>query len=151
MINLKNKNCSLVFFLYLFLFFKETFAIHHHPRLPINFLENSIFFGKKRVIILNTTKNEILNLRKEIDDKICEIENRKIEFLYKKQNEYFFLKNDKREDSITYTLPYKISIIGLDGFLKFSNSEIESIEKYFAFIDQMPLRKKEKKFDELCN
>ena len=134
----------------LLVFFQRNFA-HHHPRLPINFLENSIFFGKKRVIILNTTKNEILNLRKEIDDKICEIENRKIEFLYKKQNEYFFLKNDKREDSITYTLPYKISIIGLDGFLKFSNSEIESIDKYFAFIDQMPLRKKEKQFNELCN
>ena len=105
---------------------------------------------KLKVEQLNIENWKLKNWESE-NLKICEIENRKIEFLYKKQNEYFFLKNDKREDSITYTLPYKISIIGLDGFLKFSNSEIESIEKYFAFIDQMPLRKKEKQFDELCN
>ena len=44
----------------------------------------------------------------------------------------------KEKIQLLIHLPYKISIIGLDGFLKFSNSEIESIDKYFAFIDQMP-------------
>ncbi|MBD23237.1 MAG: hypothetical protein CL572_06215, partial [Alphaproteobacteria bacterium] len=77
--------------------------------------------------------------------------NRKIEFLYKKKNEYFYLKNDKKEDSLIYVLPYKVSLIGIDGFLKFSNNEIESLEKYFLYIDQMPIRKNEKKFDKLCN
>ena len=45
----------------------------------------------------------------------------------------------------------KDSLIGLDGYLKYSNSEIESLDRYFLFIDQMPIRKKEKKSDKLCN
>ena len=47
----------------------------------------------------------------------------------------------KREFNYLY-FTHKISIIGLDGFLKFSNNEIESIDQYFAFIDQMPLKKR---------
>ena len=97
------------------------------------------------------TKNEAKKLKREIQKAKCEIQNRKIEFLYKKKNEYFYLKNDKKEDSLIYVLPYKVSLIGIDGFLKFSNNEIESLEKYFLYIDQMPIRKNEKKFDKLCN
>ena len=77
--------------------------------------------------------------------KNCEIENRKIEFLYIKKKEYFYLKNDEIEESLKYFLPHKISLIGLDGFLKFSNNKIETLETYFSFIDQMPLRKKKEK------
>ena len=148
--NLK-KNCLFVFFVCLFSFFKEVLAIHHHPRLPINYLENSIFFGEKRVVFLNISKIEASSLKQEIEDKDCEVKNRKIVFLYKKNNEYFYLKNDQKESSLTYILPSKVSIVGLDGFLKFSNNEIQSLDKYFTFIDEMPLRKKEKQFDETCN
>ena len=66
-------------------------------------------------------------------------------------NEYFYLKNDQKESSLTYILPSKVSIVGLDGFLKFSNNEIQSLDQYFTFIDQMPLRNKEKQFDKTCN
>ena len=145
------KNCLFVFFVCLFSFFKETIAIHHHPRIPVNYLENSIFFGEKRVVFLNISKIEASSLKQEIEDKDCEVKNRKIVFLYKKNNEYFYLKNDQKESSLTYILPGKISIVGLDGFLKFSNNEIQSLDKYFTFIDEMPLRKKEKQFDETCN
>ncbi len=148
--NLK-KNCLFVFFVCLFSFFKEVLAIHHHPRLPINYLENSIFFGEKRVVFMNISKSEALKLKKEIKQKKCEVENRKIVFLYKKNNEYYYLKNDQKESSLTYILPSKVSIVGLDGFLKFSNNEIQSLDQYFTFIDKMPLRKKEKQFDKTCN
>ena len=145
------KKSLILFFLLKMVIFQDIFAIHHHPRIPINFLENSIFFGKQRVILLNVTKNEAKKLKREIQKAKCEIQNRKIEFLYKKKNKYFYLKNDKKEDSLIYVLPYKVSLIGIDGFLKFSNNEIESLEKYFLYIDQMPIRKNEKKFDKLCN
>lgn len=148
--NLKKKS-SFIIFLFSLIFSKEIYSIHHHPRIPINFLENSIFFGKKRVVLLNITKNEAEKLKKEIKIKNCEIENRKLEFLFKKNSEYYYLKNNKKEHSLIYVLPHKVSLIGLDGYLKYSNSEIESLDRYFLFIDQMPIRKKEKKSDKLCN
>ena len=148
--NLKKKS-SFIIFLFSLIFSKEIYSIHHHPRIPINFLENSIFFGKKRVVLLNITKNEAEKLKKEIKIKNCEIENRKLEFLFKKNSEYYYLTNNKKEHSLTYVLPHKVSLIGLDGYLKYSNSEIESLDRYFLFIDQMPIRKKEKKLDKLCN
>ena len=148
--NLKKKS-SFIIFLFSLILSKEIYSIHHHPRIPINFLENSIFFGKKRVVLLNITKNEAEKLKKEIKIKNCEIENRKLEFLFKKNSEYYYLKNNKKEHSLTYVLPHKVSLIGLDGYLKYSNSEIESLDRYFLFIDQMPIRKKEKKSDKLCN
>ena len=148
--NLKKKS-SFIIFLFSLIFSKEIYSIHHHPRIPINFLENSIFFGKKRVVLLNITKNEAEKLKKEIKIKNCEIKNRKLEFLFKKNSEYYYLKNNKQEHSLTYVLPHKVSLIGLDGYLKYSNSEIESLDRYFLFIDQMPIRKKEKKSDKLCN
>ena len=148
--NLKKKS-SFIIFLFSLIFSKEIYSIHHHPRIPINFLENSIFFGKKRVVLLNITKNEAEKLKKEIKIKNCEIENRKLEFLFKKNSEYYYLTNNKKEHSLTYVLPHKVSLIGLDGYLKYSNSEIESLDRYFLFIDQMPIRKKEKKSDKLCN
>lgn len=148
--NLKKKS-SFIIFLFSLIFSKEIYSIHHHPRIPINFLENSIFFGKKRVVLLNITKNEAQKLKKEIKIKNCEIENRKLEFLFKKNSEYYYLTNNKKEHSLTYVLPHKVSLIGLDGYLKYSNSEIESLDRYFLFIDQMPIRKKEKKSDKLCN
>ena len=66
--NLK-KNCLFVFFVCLFSFFQEVLAIHHHPRLPINYLENSIFFGEKRVVFMNISKSEALRLKNEIEKK----------------------------------------------------------------------------------
>lgn len=149
--NLKKKKSLFLIILPLLFGLKEVFAIHHHPRIPINFLEDSNFLGKKRLILLNITQPEALKLKKAVELKNCEIENRKIEFLYIKKKEYFYLKNDEIEESLKYFLPHKISLIGLDGFLKFSNNKIETLETYFSFIDQMPLRKKEKKFDRLCN
>ena len=148
--NLKKKS-SFIIFLFSLIFSKEIYSIHHHPRIPINFLENSIFFGEKRVVLLNITKNEAEKLKKEVKIKNCEIENRKLEFLFKKKSEYYYLKNNKKEHSLIYVLPHKVSLIGLDGYLKYSNSEIESLDRYFLFIDQMPIRKKEKKSDKLCN
>ena len=71
---------------------KEVFAIHHHPRIPINFLEDSNFLGKKRLILLNITQPEALKLKKAVELKNCEIENRKIEFLYIKKKNIFILK-----------------------------------------------------------
>ena len=149
--NFKKKNALTLLFLFQFFILKEVLAIHHHPRFPINFLEGSIFLGKKRLIVLNVPKNKILKLKKEVEDKKCEIENRKLIFLYKKKNEYFYVINNKIENSIKYILPYNISLIGIDGFLKYSNKEIESLEKYFLLIDQMPLREKEKEYDKPCD
>ena len=149
--NLKKKKSLIILFLFHLTIFKGTFGIHHHPRIPINFLEGSVFFEKKRLILLNVTKNEALKLKKEIKKESCEITNRKIVFLYKKKNEYFYLENDKLEKSLKYVLPHKISLIGLDGYLKFSNNKIESLKKYFLFIDQMPRRNKEKRIDNHCN
>ena len=63
--NLKKKS-SFIIFLFSLIFSKEIYSIHHHPRIPINFLENSIFFGKKRVVLLNITKNEAQKLKKKL-------------------------------------------------------------------------------------
>ena len=70
--NLKKKS-SFIIFLFSLILSKEIYSIHHHPRIPINFLENSIFFGKKRVVLLNITKNEAHKLKKEIKKKIVRL------------------------------------------------------------------------------
>ena len=62
--NFKKKNALTLLFLFQFFILKEVLAIHHHPRFPINFLEGSIFLGKKRLIVLNVPKNKILKLKK---------------------------------------------------------------------------------------
>ena len=49
-----------------------------------------------------------------------------------KKNEYFYVINNNIENSIKYILPYNISLIGIDGFLKYSNKEIESLEKILS-------------------
>ena len=102
------------------------------------------FFWKKKSSSFKYYENEAQKLKKEIKIKNCEIENRKLEFLFKKKSEYYYLKNNKKEHSLTYVLPHKVSLIGLDGYLKYSNSEIESLDRYFLFIDQMPIRKRKK-------
>ena len=81
--NFKKKK-FIIFLFSLIFYFKEIYSIHHHPRFPINFLENSIFLGKKRLIVLNVPKNKILKLKKEIKIKKCEIENENSFFCIKK-------------------------------------------------------------------
>ena len=49
--NLKKKKGLIILFLFHLTMFKETFGIHHHPRIPINFLEGSVFFEKKVFVL----------------------------------------------------------------------------------------------------
>ena len=40
-------------------------------------------------------------------------------------------------------VPFKISLVGLDGGVKLSQKELLTAEKLFSIIDQMPMRKNE--------
>ena len=65
---------------------------------------------------MNISKSEALKLKKEIEQKKCEIENRKIVFLYKKNNEYFYLKNDQKEVLLHIFYPARFLLLDLTVF-----------------------------------
>ena len=147
-------NKKIFFFQLIFLFTfspENTYPIHHHPRLNVNLLENTEFFGKKRVLILDLENSEILNLLKDFKNNQCEIKNRKIEILQKNENKYYYILDNTEETSLKFFLPHKISLIGLDGNLKFVDDNISNLKKYFKLIDEMPIRKKEIPFDKKCH
>jgi len=129
---------------------ENTYSIHHHPRLNVNLLENTEFFGKKRVLILDLENAEILNFLKDFKNNQCEIKNRKIEILQKNENKYYYILDNTEETSLKFFLPHKISLIGLDGNLKFVDDNFSNLKKYFNLIDEMPIRKKEIPFDKKC-
>ncbi|PDH54918.1 MAG: hypothetical protein CNE97_04865 [alpha proteobacterium MED-G10] len=146
-------NKKIFFFLLIFLStfsIENTYSIHHHPRLNVNLLENTEFFGKKRVLILDLENTEILNFLKDFKNNQCEIENHKLEILIKKENKYYYIFDNSKETSLNFFLPHKVSLIGLDGYLKFVDDNFSNLKKYFNLIDEMPIRKKETPFDKKC-
>lgn len=138
-----------VIFLYLFSFV-NTFSIHHHPRLDSNLLKNTSFLGKNRVLILSSKDIEMSKLLKKYKNEECEIINRRIVVLLKKDNKYYNLSNNRQETIQKIILPHKVSLIGLDGNLKFVDDSFSSFKKYLNLIDEMPIRKKEIRFDIEC-
>ena len=146
-------NKKIFFFLLIFIStfsIENTYSIHHHPRLNVNLLENTEFFGKKRVLILDLENAEILNFLKDFKNNQCEIESRKLEILIKKENKYYYIFDNSEETSLNFFLPHKVSLIGLDGYLKFVDDNFSNLKKYFNLIDGMPIRKKEIPFDKKC-
>ena len=146
-------NKKIFFFLLIFLStfsIENTYSIHHHPRLNVNLLENTEFFGKKRVLILDLENTEILNFLKDFKNNQCEIENHKLEILIKKENKYYYIFDNSKETSLNFFLPHKVSLIGLDGYLKSVDDNFSNLKKYFNLIDEMPIRKKETPFDKKC-
>ena len=136
-------------FLYLFSFV-NTYSIHHHTRLDSNLLKDTRFFGKNRVLILSSKDIQILKLLKKFKNEECEIVNRRIVVLLKKDNKYFNLSNNRQEIIQKIILPNMVSLIGLDGNLKFVDDNFSSFEKYFNLIDEIPIRKKKIQFDKKC-
>ena len=98
-------NKKIFFFLLIFLStfsIDNTYSIHHHPRLNVNLLENTEFFGKKRVLILDLGNAEILNFLKDFKNNQCEIDNRRLEILIKKENKYYYIFDNSKETSLNF-------------------------------------------------
>ena len=68
----------------------------------MNLLENTEFFGKKRVLILDLENAEILNFLKDFKKNQCEIKNRKIEILQKNENKYYYILDNTEETSLKF-------------------------------------------------
>ena len=74
---------------------------------------------KNRVLVLNLKNFELLKFIQDFKNNKCEIENRKIEILLKKDNKFYYISDDNQEINFKFTLPHKVSLIGLDDNLKF--------------------------------
>ena len=131
-----------------FFFFSE--AVHHHTRIYSNFFFKTKYLWSNRLIIFDTNELENKLLKSLLIRNKCELDNRKLKIFYKKNNSYFDLENDNREASLNFNLPFKVSLIGIDGELKFKSAKLQNFERYFEIIDDMPFRQQEAKDDQLC-
>ena len=142
------KQFFFIIFFSSFFFFSE--AIHHHTRIYSNFFLKTKYFFSNRLIIFDTNDSENKLLKSLLFINKCKIDNRKLKIFYKKHNSYFDLENDEKETSLKLDLPYKVSLIGMDGELKFKSAKLPNFEKFFEIIDKMPIRQQEAKDDQLC-
>ena len=54
------------------------------------------------------------------------------------------------DKSLKLSIYNKVTLIGMDGEIKYENNIIESFDKYFSIIDKMPIRKQEMSEDKNC-
>tara|TARA_B100000029_G_scaffold109201_1_gene100688 strand:+ start:307 stop:777 length:471 start_codon:yes stop_codon:yes gene_type:complete len=125
-------------------------SIHHHSRLMINLLEGTEYLWKKRVLIFNLRGQENQRMVKSLMSNLCELRNRKLLVFFKRDKKYYnFITNDI-DKSLKFDFPFKITLIGIDGDLKYKSQENEELDFLFKVIDKMPMRKNSLKKDRKC-
>jgi hypothetical protein len=133
-----------------FFFFNFSFAIHHHERRSYNLLINSDYFWKNRLLILELNQFEYTEVEKKLNFYKCEIKNRKLEVFFKNKNNFLNMSSHQIDKSLKLSIYNKVTLIGMDGEIKYENNIIESFDKYFSIIDKMPIRKQEMSEDKNC-
>ena len=137
--------------LFLILVFQDVNGIHHHKRVSQNFLIETPYFWNNRIIVLNLTDSEHKKMKQDFIKKKCEIINRKLKIFVKKNNFLIDLEDSKIKDLPYFKFKFKIVLIGIDGEIKYQSNILESFERYFNLIDDMPIRQTESKDDSNCN
>ena len=92
----------------------------------------------KRVIVTYSQSEEhqeVVRLKTEISQRACDYNNRKLVHVHTNTG-------DGQQD-------FKLDLIGYDGYTKYTGYE-SSLQTIFDIIDQMPMRKREKKYDNPC-
>ena len=137
--------------LILILVFQDVYGIHHHERVSQNFLIGTPYFWNNRIIVLNLTDFEHKKMKEDFLKKKCEIINRKLKIFVKKDNFFIDLEDNKIKVFPYFKFQLKVVLIGIDGEIKYQSNILESFEKYFNLIDDMPIRQTESKDDLNCN
>tara|TARA_Y100001933_G_scaffold26929_1_gene22615 strand:- start:386 stop:820 length:435 start_codon:yes stop_codon:yes gene_type:complete len=137
--------------LFLILVFQDVNGIHHHKRVSQNFLIGTPYFWNNRIIVLNLTDSEYKKMKEDFIKKKCEIINRKLKIFVKKDNFFIDLEDNKIKVFPYFKFQLKVVLIGIDGEIKYQSKILESFERYFNLIDDMPIRQTEWKDDSSCN
>ena len=137
--------------LFLILVFQDVNGIHHHKRVSQNVLIGTPYFWNNRIIVLNLTDFEHKKMKEDFIKKKCEMINRKLKIFVKKNNFLIDLEDYKTKDLPYFKFKFKIVLIGIDGEIKYQSNILESFERYFNLIDDMPIRQTESKYDSNCN
>ena len=137
--------------LILILVFQDVYGIHHHKRVSQNFLIGTPYFWNNRIIVLNLTDFEHKKMKEDFIKKKCEIINRKLKIFVKKDNFFIDLEDNKIKVFPYFKFQLKVVLIGIDGEIKYQSKILESFERYFNLIDDMPIRQTEWKGDSNCN
>ena len=137
--------------LILILVFQDVYGIHHHKRVSQNFLIGTPYFWNNRIIVLNLTDFEHKKMKEDFIKKKCEIINRKLKIFVKKNNSLIDLEDNKITVLPYFKFKLKVVLIGIDGQLKYQSNILESFDRYFNLIDDMPIRQTESKDDSNCN
>ena len=137
--------------LFLTLVFQDVNGIHHHKRVSQNFLIGTPYFWNNRIIVLNLTDSEYKKMKEDFIKKKCEIINRKLKIFVKKDNFFIDLEDNKIKVFPYFKFQLKVVLIGIDGEIKYQSKILESFERYFNLIDDMPIRQTEWKDDSICN
>ena len=102
-------------------------------------------------MVLNLTDSEHKKMKEGFIKKKCEIINRKLKVFVKKNNFLIDLEDSKIRDLHYFKFKFKVVLIGIDGEIKYQSNILESFERYFNLIDDMPIRQTESKDDLNCN
>ena len=137
--------------LILILVFQDVYGIHHHKRVSQNFLIGTPYFWNNRIIVLNLTDFEHKKMKEDFIKRKCEIINRKLKIFVKKDNFFIDLEDNKIKVFPYFKFQLKVVLIGIDGEIKYQSKILESFERYFNLIDDMPIRQTEWKDDSSCN
>ena len=101
------------------IFYFNDLTRHHHKRLTFNFTQGTEFFWKNRLLIFDHQYySKYLSNIKTLE---CEINNRNLIILFKFSDKYYHFDTKGIEKSLTFKLPFDVSIIGYDGELKFKS------------------------------
>ena len=137
--------------LFLILVFEKSHAIHHHKRISDNFLIDKTYLWNNRIILYDVDSYESEKIREDSLKRKCEISNRKLKILIKKNNSFIDIEDSKKKFSLNPKFKFKVTLIGIDGEIKFQSNDLGGLEKYFTIIDNMSIRKTEAKNDIICN
>ena len=144
------KIIKLLFLILVFVFEKSS-AIHHHKRISGNLLIGTPYLWNNRIILFNTGSYEYEKIKEDFLKKECLIINRRLKIFIKKNNLFIDIKDSKNKLFLDAKFKYKVTLIGIDGEIKYQSNVFESFTKYFAIIDNMPIRQTEIKDDSTCN
>ena len=137
--------------LFLILVFEKSHAIHHHKRILDNFLIDKTYLWNNRIILYDVDSYESEKIREDSLKRKCEISNRKLKILIKKNNSFIDIEDSKKKFFIDPKFKFKVTLIGIDGEIKYQSNDLGGLEKYFTIIDNMSIRKTEAKNDIICN
>ena len=137
--------------LILILVFENASAIHHHKRISQNFLIGTPYFWNNRIIMLTLNEVEHKKIKENFIKIKCELFNRKLKIFIKKNNSIIDLDDNKKVEIPDFKFKLKATLIGIDGEIKYQADILELFARYFAIIDDLPIRQSELEGDSNCN